>query len=72
MAQIKLTDHNKQNKLNAIQNNTGTARTDEFFFEIGEVNVNELHAIAFKKDFIITVTNVNEKISKMVFLNTLT
>lgn len=67
-----MTEHNKNAKLNAIQNNTGTARTDEFFFETSEVALSELHTLAFKKDFVITVSPVNEKISKMTFLNSLT
>lgn len=50
MASIKLAGANQvNNALTAMQNNTGTSRTDEYYFQNNDVTIEDIQDKAFKK-----------------------
>lgn len=67
-----MSDQNKTAKLTALQNNTGSARTDEYYFLSNEIDVQELYTLAFKKDTVIAITDISEGVKKMTYVLTLT
>lgn len=71
MASVKMTQNNSNNVLNDMKNNVGTSRSDEYYFCTNEINVKDLRDLAFKKNLIISVVQVDEYASKMNFITIL-
>ena len=71
MANIKINEQNKENKLSQWKNDPLT-RTDIYFFISDEINERDIQQIAFKKGLIIEVSRVNNFLSKIVFIDILT
>ncbi len=68
MAAVKLNGPTQVNQvLTGMKNGTGTARTDEYYFQTNDVAVEDLQNNAFGKGVIVTITQVYGNINKLTF-----
>ena len=71
MANIKMTSANFDTILEDMSTETGTARTDMFYFSPTELNDSTIRQMAWKKNLILSIENVDGFISKLNYLDTL-
>ncbi len=71
MANIKINSSNYDNRLNDWKNGVGTTRQDILFFSNDELNVSDIHQVAWKKGLIVSIEK-HDYYSKITYLEILT
>lgn len=71
MASIKMTSANFDTILEDMSTGKGTARTDIYYFSQGEFNESDIKQMAWKKNIIIAIQNVDTFVSKLTFIDNL-
>lgn len=72
MANIKVTSSIIEQIILDISNNTGSARSDSFYFVSTELTSSSIRQLAWDNNIILTISLINEYNYKFVFLEILT
>jgi len=67
MANIKMTTSNYDDILDDMATDTGTARTDNFYFSTNELNESSIRQFAWEKNVILSIQSVDSFVSKVNF-----
>jgi hypothetical protein len=67
MANIKMTPSNYNNILNDMATDTGSARTDSYYFSSTELNESSIRQLGWEKNLVLTIQGVDSFISKVNF-----
>ena len=60
-----MTTSNYDNILDEMATNTGSARTDNFYFSPTELNESSIRQLAWEKNLILTIQSVDSFVSKV-------
>lgn len=71
MANVKMTPSNYDDILDDMATNTGSARTDTFYFSPTELNEISIRQLAWEKNLVLTIQGVDSFVSKVNFLDIL-
>lgn len=72
MANIKLTQSNFDNMLSNWKTNKDTSRGDIFYFITEEINERDIRQVSWKKNILINISQVDNYVSKITFVDSLT
>lgn len=67
MANVKMTPSNYDDILDDMATNTGSARTDTFYFSPTELNEISIRQLAWEKNLVLTIQGVDTFVSKVNF-----
>jgi hypothetical protein len=67
MANVKMTPSNYDDILDDMATNTGSARTDSFYFSPTELNEISIRQLAWEKNLVLTIQGVDTFVSKVNF-----
>lgn len=67
MANVKMTPSNYDDILDDMATNTGSARTDSFYFSPTELNEISIRQLAWEKNLVLTIQGVDSFVSKVNF-----
>lgn len=62
-----MTPSNYDEILDDMANNTGSARTDVYFFSPTELNESAIRQLAWEKGVLLTITSIDSFVSKVIF-----
>jgi len=71
MANVKMTPSNYDDILDDMATNTGSARTDTFYFSPTELNESSIRQLGWEKNLVLTIQGVDSFVSKVNFLDIL-
>jgi|688.fasta_scaffold327185_2 hypothetical protein len=71
MANIKATANNIDQIITDMENNTGSARSDSFYFVSNELSPNTIRQMAWDQNIVLTISSINDYNSKFVFFEIL-
>ena len=67
MAIVKMTKNNYDSTVNDMKNNTGSSRTDTYYFSKDEINLKDLRDLAWKKNVVVTISSIDDYVSSVNF-----
>lgn len=67
MANVKMTPSNYDDILDDMATNTGSARTDNFYFSPTELNEISIRQLGWEKNLVLTIQGVDSFVSKVNF-----
>ena len=67
MALIRIKTSHLNNVINDMVNNTGTSRTNEYYFDARDLPLGDVLDFAFEKKIILTITTVYSSYNKITF-----
>jgi hypothetical protein len=67
MANVKMTPSNYDDILDDMATNTGSARTDNFYFSPTELNEISIRQLGWEKNVVLTIQQVDSFVSKVNF-----
>lgn len=67
MANVKMTPSNYDDILDDMATNTGSARTDTFYFSPTELNEISIRQLGWEKNLVLTIQGVDSFVSKVNF-----
>ena len=67
MANVKMTPSNYDDILDDMATNTGSARTDSFYFSPTELNEISIRQLGWEKNLVLTIQGVDSFVSKVNF-----